>query len=733
MLTLILLRGAPGSGKSTWIRDNNLEAYTLSADAIRLLIQSPVLTVDGGYTISQRNDNRVWSTLMDLLETRMERGETTVIDATHSSPSMVSKYKRLVDEYRYRCYIVDFSDIPLECCLAQNRMRDPYKFVPEDTIERIHSRILNFNPPKWATLVKPGNFWGTVSREPLDYNKYEKIVLFGDIHDSFTPLENYFRDHPEDENTLYVQLGDLFDRGAECEKVAQWVKEHFNRDNWIFLRSNHNNHLSNWAFDRPVKGNEFLYSTVPQIEKIGDKAFWRGVVRSFWSIAHFRFAGKTWLCSHAGISKMPIDREFPLISMSEFIFGTGRYENLIEVAESWDKNSGDDHYQAFGHRAMENNRDTLWASQRSLFLDGGPDQGGYIKFAHLNKDGSVDTFKYESKVIRKRYQTEQKMIGKTLTNTDFIETMRKHPGIYEKKMGHISSVNFKKKVFYDRSWDEINTVARGLFFNNETGDIIARSYLKFFNWQERNETKNDSLRENLVFPCTAYVKENGFLGLLGYDESQKELVFCTKSSIDNDFSNNFERIFRKNHGDKIDDIEQYLASNSKCMVFEVIDPVNDPHIEEYHEERVVLLDIFERSINIQTVPYWTMKGIAEGFRLSYKQLWYSYNNWDELEKFLNYHSDYREPIMEGFVIEDMTGFQFKLKTGSYNIWKRLRGIIHGMSKGHKIPYNKLIHPLENDFIGWAAKLPREELHASIIHLRNRFFTQKSLDNQGTNS
>lgn len=34
MRTLLLMRGAPASGKSQWIRDNNLEAYTLEAYAI---------------------------------------------------------------------------------------------------------------------------------------------------------------------------------------------------------------------------------------------------------------------------------------------------------------------------------------------------------------------------------------------------------------------------------------------------------------------------------------------------------------------------------------------------------------------------------------------------------------------------------------------------------------------------------------------------------------------------
>ena len=44
--------GAPGSGKSTWIKDNNLEMYTLSADMIRLQHSSPVLIADGSRPIS---------------------------------------------------------------------------------------------------------------------------------------------------------------------------------------------------------------------------------------------------------------------------------------------------------------------------------------------------------------------------------------------------------------------------------------------------------------------------------------------------------------------------------------------------------------------------------------------------------------------------------------------------------------------------------------------------------
>ena len=43
MRILVLMRGIPASGKSTWIANMGLSEYTLSADSLRLMASSPVL------------------------------------------------------------------------------------------------------------------------------------------------------------------------------------------------------------------------------------------------------------------------------------------------------------------------------------------------------------------------------------------------------------------------------------------------------------------------------------------------------------------------------------------------------------------------------------------------------------------------------------------------------------------------------------------------------------------
>ena len=53
MRILVLLRGTPGCGKSTWIKQNGLEQYALSADNLRLLFRSPIMDKNGNLIFVQ--------------------------------------------------------------------------------------------------------------------------------------------------------------------------------------------------------------------------------------------------------------------------------------------------------------------------------------------------------------------------------------------------------------------------------------------------------------------------------------------------------------------------------------------------------------------------------------------------------------------------------------------------------------------------------------------------------
>ena len=70
MRELVLLRGLPASGKSSFVEEYGLGAYTLSLDDFRIKVNSVELTRDGGYTISQVTNTLVYKQFMSVLAAR---------------------------------------------------------------------------------------------------------------------------------------------------------------------------------------------------------------------------------------------------------------------------------------------------------------------------------------------------------------------------------------------------------------------------------------------------------------------------------------------------------------------------------------------------------------------------------------------------------------------------------------------------------------------------------------
>jgi len=153
MKKLILMRGCPGSGKSTWIKKYNLELYTLCPDELRILFSSLEKQADGSYRISQKHDKVVWETFDKMLEYRMSIGVPTVVDATCSLTKDLRRYKELADKYKYEVVIIDFTKVPLETCLVQNKTRPEWKFVPEEAIRNIYSRYATQQIPDGIELI----------------------------------------------------------------------------------------------------------------------------------------------------------------------------------------------------------------------------------------------------------------------------------------------------------------------------------------------------------------------------------------------------------------------------------------------------------------------------------------------------------------------------------------------------------------------------------------------------
>ena len=270
MRTLLLLRGAPGAGKSTWIEENNLQNYTLEADKFRQLTSNPVLGLNGELHITQDNDRLAWDLLFQALESRMHRGDFTIVDATHSSEAMFSKYRGLVEKYRYKVYYKNF-DVSLEELERRNLTRPEHKRVPLDAVRRIKALIDNTKPSSFASEITDIseiiNYW----TEDLT-DKYENVKIIGDIQGCYSVLEEAIGSEL-DPNTKYIFAGDLLDRGIENKEVLDFMLSIYTKPNVVLIEGNHDTHLRNWAMDswdlrksgKPHIPHEFEFKTLPQL------------------------------------------------------------------------------------------------------------------------------------------------------------------------------------------------------------------------------------------------------------------------------------------------------------------------------------------------------------------------------------------------------------------------------------------------------------------------------------
>ena len=655
-----------GSGKSTFIKENNLEDYTLNSDKIRLMYNSPEMTVNYNEMIPQFNNKKVWNLLFQILEDRMRKGELTFIDAMHIYSDDLSIYKKLSEKYRYRLYIIDFTDIKYEELLNRNKQRETKKWVPEESIKKVYKALKKEKIPKAFTIIKPNEFNKIINMAPRNVDMYEKIHIFGDIHGCYLPLKEYFDKKPISENELYIFTGDYFDRGFENIEVFNFIKENIEKKNFIFLIGNHEDRLYRYACDDEYRLDYDLKKTLEETNGKISKSEIRGLIKGLAQISNIEYKGKHYIITHGGIPYYP-EKSLDFYSTNSFIYGVDKYDvDIDKIYNDYMLKQDEKTYQIHGHR---NYYEIDYGKYKYSFnLDGNIENGGYLRILILTSNSinceMIKNNNYDSKLVERE------------NVYSLIENLRRNKYIFEKELGNnISSFNFSKEAFYNKVWNNMTTQARGLFIDTNNYLVVARSYNKFFNLDEREETKYDTLKEKLLYPINFYLKYNGFLGILSiYDN---EFVFGTKSQLDGEFSNYFKNIFYKIFDKKqIEAIKNRLLKNESSMVFEVVDSNNDKHIIEYEKDRLVLLDEIYNSVEYLKIDYTNLKTFADKNNMEVKELVYIANDLNEFENIFtdikNKDYKYKEEYVEGFVIEDNSGFMFKYKTEYYKKWKLLR-------------------------------------------------------------
>ena len=725
MRTLLLLRGTQASGKSTWVTENNLEPYTLSADKIRLNIANPVLNEDGSIEISQKYNKLTWELLYKYLEMRMENGDFTIIDATHSDIKLMNKYRDLANTYKYTIYYLEF-DTPLEECLKRNRERVGYKYVPEKVIERTWETIKN--KEKLPSIFKKINSIDEIINfYTANVNEYKKVIIIGDIHSCAEPLKEVLKDFSEE--NLYVFVGDYFDRGIQAVETFKIILDLLEKPNVILIEGNHeNNSIKKFINDEEKYTKSFEETTLQPLLKEFELDYIKSSLKKIYKRLRqcfaFEFRGKKFLCTHGGLPLVP---KLALISAREMIKGVGRYETEIgEIySENYKKGLCQDFIQVHGHRGIND-------GEYSYCLEGRVEFGGELKILTIDNDGNIEKYGIKNDVYNRGLKLP--MSGATEkvefnTANKLINEMIEHKFITVKECDYnLISLNFNREAFNKKKWNDLTIKARGLFVDRDSGEVKIRSYNKFFNFGERHVNLG-YLHKYATYPIRVFKKYNGFLGLASVIDGN--IVLASKSVTSGKYKDIFQSIWDKVEDSVKELLKQTMIENNCTAVFEVVSPEYDPHIIKYDKEHLYLLDFIENKLDIDThnidleFSENLMKKVEfSSIILTKKELITKLENYNELYNFLDEKAKSLEEF-EGYVLCDNSGLMFKFKLPYYMLWKERRTWLEryrsALSKGKKIEIKDIEKDENRHFKKFLLKLGKDKLQGlSIIDVREMY-------------
>ncbi|MFD5099129.1 polynucleotide kinase-phosphatase [Streptomyces albidochromogenes] len=380
-LSLVVLVGATGSGKSTFARRHFKPTEVISSDFCR------------GLVADDENDQSASRDAFDVLHyiagKRLEAGRLTVVDATNVQPESRKQLVQLARKHDV-LPIAIVLDLPEEVCAERNAVRPDRAGMPRHVIQR-HRRELRRS---LRSLEREGFRKVHVLRSVEEVDAAEVVLerryndlthltgpfdIIGDIHGCRSELETLLGtlgyvdgSHPDGRTAVFV--GDLVDRGPDSPGVLRRVMGMVASGDALCVPGNHENKLGRYLKGRNVQHTHGLAETIEQLEK-EDDAF-KEQVREFIDglVSHYVLDGGNLVVCHAGLPEKYHGRTSGRVR-SHALYGdtTGETDEFgLPVRYPWAEDYRGRAAVVYGHTPVPN---TSWINN-TICLDTGAVFGG---------------------------------------------------------------------------------------------------------------------------------------------------------------------------------------------------------------------------------------------------------------------------------------------------------------------------------------------------------------------
>ncbi len=374
-MSLVVLIGTSGAGKSTFAATHFEATAVLSSDRCRGLVCDDETSMDA--------TEDAFDLLHYIAEKRLKRGLVTVVDATNVQPRARRPLVALARKHHVLPVAIVL-DIPERVCRQRNKEREDRNFGghvisnQRRDMKRSLGKLRREGFRIIHTLTSPEEVDAVeIERRPLwsDYrDERGPFDIIGDVHGCCDELEALLEElgyrsepvpedspsqhrklwrHPEGRKAVFV--GDLVDRGPRSLDAFDLARNMVDHGAGLCVPGNHENKLLKKLHGRKVKLRHGLEQTVAELEALSDEvrpdyeAAMADFIRSL--VSHVVLDDGRLVVAHAGLKEEMHGRASGKVrSFAMYGETTGETDEFgLPIRHDWAVNYKGDATVVYGH------------------------------------------------------------------------------------------------------------------------------------------------------------------------------------------------------------------------------------------------------------------------------------------------------------------------------------------------------------------------------------------------